>query len=248
MGLIPFFTVGYPDLATTVTLVSQAVAGGADLVELGVPFSDPLADGATIQRSSFHALRQGVNLQNCLDVCRQLRDDSVSVPLLLMGYYNPFLNYGLEALCREAAAAGVDGFIVADLPPEEGDGLRDACLGRGLDLVFLVSPTSPDERIAMIGQKARGFLYCVSLRGVTGARRELPADLPLFLSRVRRFTQLPLAVGFGISTKAHVQALAGHADAAIVGSALVDVIQGEEPAQMPDRVREYIRRLTSEDD
>lgn len=244
LGLIAYLTVGYPDVESTLQLVPALAAGGADMVELGVPFSDPLADGATIQRASHHALGQGVTVAACLDVVRRLRKRGLTIPLLLMGYYNPILAYGVEALPRDAAGTGADGLIVVDLPPEEALPVQTACAGRGLDLVYLLAPTSSDERIALVAGQASGFVYCVSLTGVTGARRDLSGGLGEFLARVRRHTSLPLAVGFGISRAEHVQAVAGlGADAAVIGSAIIDLIDRTPPGERPEELREYLAAL-----
>lgn len=244
LGLIAYLTVGYPDVESTLRLVPALAAGGADLVELGIPFSDPLADGATIQRASHHALGQGVTVTVCLDVVRRLRQEGLTIPLLLMGYYNPVLAYGIQAFARDAADAGVDGLIVVDLPPEEATAVQAACVGHGLNLIYLLAPTSSDERIALVAGQAGGFLYCVSLTGVTGARQELSPGLAEFLARVRRHTSLPLAVGFGISRAEHVQAVARlGAEAAVIGSAIIDLIDHTPPGERADRVREYLKAL-----
>jgi len=253
LGLIAYLTVGYPDVESTLRLVPALAAGGADMVELGIPFSDPLADGATIQRASHHALGQGVTVAVCLDVVTRLRKGGLTIPLLLMGYYNPILAYGIEEFARDAAGAGADGFIVVDLPPEEAGPMQAACAGRGLDLVYLLAPTSSDERIARVASQASGFVYCVSLAGVTGARRDLAPGLADFLARVRRHTPLPLAVGFGISQAEHVQAVASlGADAAVIGSAIIDLIDHASPDKRAEEVRKYLqvlsgrRRLTAD--
>ncbi len=242
-GLIPFLTVGFPELGATSELVKALVEGGADIVELGVPFSDPLADGATIQHASQVALENGVTTKACLDTVARLRQEGVSVPLVLMGYYNPFFRFGLDSFCRRASAVGVDGLIVADLPPEEADPLKKLCQAHNLDLIFLVAPTSTEERIERICRMASGFIYCVSLTGVTGAREALPATLPETLARVRKHTTLPLAVGFGISRREHVEAVGKHADAAIVGSALIQVLGSAPPQQRAAAARDYIAQL-----
>jgi tryptophan synthase alpha chain len=245
VGLIAYLTVGYPDVDATLRLVPALAAGGADMVELGVPFSDPLADGATIQRASHHALQQGVTPALCLDVVKQLRARGLAIPLLLMGYYNSILAYGIDEFARDVAGAGADGFIGVDLPPEEAVGVRTACAGRGLDLIYLVAPTSSDERIALVAAQASGFIYCVSLTGVTGARGQLPSGLAQFLARVRRHTSLPLAVGFGISKREHVKAVAGlGAEAAVIGSAIIDVIDRAPAEEREERVREYVEVVT----
>lgn len=243
LGLIPFLTIGFPDPEATMGLVPALVEGGADLIELGVPFSDPLADGPTIQRSSFQALKQGVTLKRCLEVCASLRWRGIEVPLLLMGYYNPILSYGLERVAKEAAQAGVDGFIVADLPPEETGPFREVCQGERMCIIPLLAPTSSPERIAMGCHKAEGFIYCVSLTGVTGARAELPPGVPELVRQVRGHTSLPVAVGFGISRREHVESLQGVADAAVIGSALIDIIDRAPREQVASRAREFISRL-----
>jgi tryptophan synthase alpha chain len=245
LGLIAYLTVGYPDVGSTLRLVPALAAGGADMVELGIPFSDPLADGATIQRASHHALGQGVTVAVCLDVVRRLRRDGLTIPLLLMGYYNPILAYGIVEFARDASGAGADGVIVVDLPPEEAAPMQTACAGQGLDVVYLLAPTSSDERIARVARQASGFVYCVSLAGVTGARRELSPGLAEFLARVRRHTSLPLAVGFGISRAEHVQAVGRvGADAAVIGSAIIDLIDRTPPDERAQRVREYVEALS----
>ncbi|MEE9285270.1 MAG: tryptophan synthase subunit alpha [Dehalococcoidia bacterium] len=243
-GLAAFLTVGYPDLEATLRLASALVEGGASMIELGIPFSDPLADGATVQRASFQALRQGVTPALCLDTVARLRATGLEAPLILMGYYNPILAYGIEPFVRDAAAAGTDGLIVIDLPPEESAPLREACVAQGLRLVYLLAPTSTDERIEMVAGLASGFIYCVSLTGTTGARQELPQGLPTFIARVRRHTPLPLAVGFGISNAKHFRAVARIAEAAVVGSAIIDEIDRSDPSQQAARVREYVEVLT----
>jgi tryptophan synthase alpha chain len=245
LGLIAYLTVGYPDVETTLRLVPALVAGGADMVELGVPFSDPLADGTTIQRASHRALQRGVTPATCLDVVKQLRARGLAIPLLLMGYYNSILAYGIEEFARDAVAAGADGLIGVDLPPEEAAGVQTACAGRGLDLIYLLAPTSSDERIALVAAQASGFIYCVSLTGVTGARGELSAGLSQFLARVRRHTSLPLAVGFGISKREHLEVVAGlGAEAAVIGSAIINVIDRAPAEEREERVREYVEVVT----
>jgi len=243
MGVIPYLTVGFPSVEETLSLVPALVDGGADVIELGVPFSDPLADGPTIQRASFHALAQGVNLGTCLQVCRQLRDTGVTTPLVLMGYYNPIFSYGLERFAVDAQDAGVDGVIVPDLPIEEADPLQTTCRQHGIHLIPLLAPTSTNARIARSCEKAGGFVYCVSLTGVTGARAELPPGLPTFIQRVRKHTELPIAIGFGISQRHHVEALAPLAQAAAVGSALIEVVENTPDGQREAAVQDFIAGL-----
>jgi tryptophan synthase alpha chain len=243
-ALIAYLTVGYPSVETTLEVAPALVANGCDMIELGIPFSDPLADGATIQRASHHALGQGVTLAVCLDVVRRLRQEGLTIPLLLMGYYNPVLAYGIDGFARDAAGAGADGLIVVDLPPEEALPVRTACAVRGLDLIYLLAPTSSEQRIALVAAQASGFLYCVSVAGVTGARRDLSPELAEFLARVRRHTSLPLAVGFGLSKAEHVQAVARlGADAAVIGSAIIDLIDRTSVGEREREVSEYLEAL-----
>ncbi|MDP9362650.1 MAG: tryptophan synthase subunit alpha, partial [Chloroflexota bacterium] len=242
-ALIPFVTAGYPSLAATEKLVPALERGGADLIEIGVPFSDPLADGTTVQRTSQAALANGVRLADCLALVSRLRAaGEVRVPVLLMGYYNPFLRYGLDRLAADAATAGVDGFIVPDLPTEESDDLLAACRAHGRDLIFLLAPTSTDERIADVAARASGFVYCVSLTGVTGARAALP-DLSAYLTRVRRRTDLPLAIGFGVSTPDHVRQVGVVADGAVVASAMIDHLDRLPESEQPAAAEAFVRGL-----
>ena len=244
VGLIAYLTAGFPAPDATPGLVRALVEGGVDAVELGIPFSDPMADGVSIQRSSFQALQAGMTPKRCLDLVRGLREAGVVIPLIVMTYYNPILAYGQDGFIKDAAAAGVDGLIPVDVPPEEAGPLAEDCRAAGVDFIPLVAPTSTDERIALAARQASGFVYCVSVAGVTGAREALPAELGAFLQRVRRQTELPLAVGFGISRREHVEALRGQADAAIVGSAIVDIIEASPQAEREAKVREYVEVLT----
>lgn len=240
-ALILYLTIGFPERESALELVPRLVAAGADMVELGVPFSDPLADGATVQRATERALKNRVNVPYCLETVRQLRERDVSVPLLFMGYLNPMLQYGLDRFCADAQAAGLDGLIVPDLPPEESDDLHAACRAHDIDLIQLLAPTSTEERIGHVIEKASGFIYCVSLTGVTGARAELPAALPAFLSRVRAQTETPLAVGFGISQPEQAHQVAQIADGVVVGSALLNVVeQGKDLEAFVRGLREAI--------
>lgn len=218
-ALMPYLMIGFPQRESVLELVPALEAAGADLFELGMPFSDPLADGATIQRAAQVALENGVRLPYCLETVAALRQRGVQAPLLLMGYYNPVLQYGLERACAELAAAGGDGWIIPDVPPEEAQQLSQLAHQYGLDVIMFVAPTTPDRRIQHLVSVASGFLYCVSITGVTGQRDQLWDGLPAFLERVRRYTELPLVVGFGISTPAHVAHVGQFADGAIVGSA-----------------------------
>jgi tryptophan synthase alpha chain len=224
-ALMPYFTLGFPDPHTSLEVVAAVAEAGADLIELGVPFSDPLADGPTIQRSTQTALAQGMSVRKCLDLTRSLRARGVSTPVLLMGYVNPILAYGIERFAADAAEAGADGLIVPDLPVEEAAPLEAACRRQGLALVYLVSPASTDERIRLVAEHSQGFLYLVSVLGVTGAREALSGGLEAFIQRVRRFTQQPLAVGFGISNAEQAAQIGRCADGVIVGSALIAAVE-----------------------
>lgn len=222
-ALMPYFTLGYPDVDRSLAII-EAIAPYSQLLELGVPFSDPLADGPTIQRSTQQALDNGVTTAVCLQLLRQLRQRGVTVPVLLMGYYNPILAYGIEKYVADAAEAGADGFIVPDLPPEEAQELEHLATAVGLCLVPFLAPTSNPQRIADIASKATGFIYLVSVTGVTGARQQLQTDLSEFVGRVRQHTAVPLAIGFGISTPEQAQKVGQLADGVIVGSALINAI------------------------
>jgi len=245
VGLIAFTTVGHPDIESNLKAVPAMVSAGVDIVELGIPFSDPLADGATIQASSFHALKQGVNLGSTLEIAKALRKSCPETPLVLMGYYNPIFSFGLSAFAKKAKEAGVDGIIVPDLPPEEAGPLNSSLVQEGIDLICMLAPTSPPERIRKVAAMSSGFIYCVSLTGVTGARSELPRGLPQFILRVRQETTLPLAVGFGISKGAQVKAIGRYADAAVVGSAIVDLLDKTPPNRTEVELREFIGQLRS---
>jgi tryptophan synthase alpha chain len=240
-ALMPYLTIGYPSPALTLELVPAVVEAGADLVELGIPFSDPLADGATIQQATHEALEQGTTVETCLQTVAELRRCGIETPLILMGYYNPIFQRGLTRFCEDTARAGVDGLIVPDLPPEEAEELRQACRAHDLDLIFLLAPTSDDTRIRRVVELSTGFIYLVSLTGVTGARDQLPADLEAFVQRVRRLTDLPLAVGFGIGNPDEARRVARVADGVIVGSAIVR--RAGESAEPVPAVRNFVQSL-----
>ena len=224
LGIVAYITAGDPTLDATQRHVLGLAEAGADVIELGVPFSDPLADGPTIQRASERALKSGTTLRGVLDLVRRIRQSS-QVPLVLFSYFNPILQFGLEKFAAAAAESGADGVLVTDLTPEESEDYRRILKARGLDTIFLAAPTSTDERLQKIAVCSSGFLYLISRTGVTGAKDALPDDLPALLRRAHRFTQLPIAVGFGISLPGHVSVLGGLADAAVVGSALVAEIE-----------------------
>ncbi len=247
--LIPYFMCGYPSAERSIAIIKAAAKGGADLIELGMPFSDPLADGATIQHAGHLALERGMTIRGCMEVARRVSGET-TVPLLLMGYYNPVLAYGLERFCKDAREHGISGLIIPDLPPEEADALEEAAQRFGLALIFLIPPTTPDERIRQIVERthkgAGGFIYCVSLSGVTGSRKELPPHLHAFIQRVRSFTKdtsIPLAVGFGLSTPEHIAEITGYAEGAVVGSALINLIDQYPEDKQAEAVRQYIQTL-----
>jgi tryptophan synthase alpha chain len=247
--LIPYFMCGYPSVARSIELVLAAAEAGADIIELGMPFSDPLADGATIQHAGHVALERGMTIKGCLEVTRQVSARS-NIPLVLMGYYNPIMSYGIERFCQAAAENGACALIIPDLPPEESTPLRLTAQEHGLSLVFLVPPTTPGKRIAFIAELAAAgpgtFIYCVSLAGVTGARTALPPYLHSFIARVYDYTKdyhLPLAVGFGLSTPEHIAEVTGYADGAVVASALINLIDQCEESEQVGAVRRYIRSL-----
>lgn len=230
LGIVAFITAGDPSLDATHAFVLALAQAGADVIELGVPFSDPLADGPVIQRASERALKSGTSLSGVLGLVRRLRGKT-EVPIVIFSYFNPILQMGLEKFADAAAAAGADGVLATDLTPEEAGEYRAILRGRNLDTIFLAAPTSTDERLEKISAFSSGFLYVISRAGVTGAKDALPEDLPALLRRVRKFTSLPVAVGFGISLPGHVSILGGLADAAVIGSALVSEI---EHAATPD--------------
>jgi tryptophan synthase alpha chain len=247
--LIPYFMSGYPSAQQSVAAVLAAAEAGADIIELGMPFSDPLADGPVIQHAGHLAIERGMTIRGCMEVARQISAQS-NVPLILMGYYNPVLTYGVERFCQDAVANGVCGLIIPDLPPEEATPLQDAAIQAGLTLIFLIPPTTPDARIASIAKRAAtvpgSFIYCVSLSGVTGARGSLPEHLPAFLLKVRGYTKaydLPIAVGFGLSKPEHISTIVQLADGAVVGSALVRLLDEQPENEQVAAVHEYIQAL-----
>jgi tryptophan synthase alpha chain len=242
-ALVAYFTAGDPSLALTRRLVVEAARRGADVVELGIPFSDPLADGPVIQRATQRALAAGATLPRVLELVREMRGE-VSVPLVFLTYYNPILAFGLKAFCRTAVEAGIDGAIVADVPPEEAEPLRAEAVPAGLDVIHLVAPTSTPERMRKIACASRGFIYVVSLTGVTGERAALAPELSQQLRALRAITTKPVCVGFGISTPAQAAEVGRVADGVIVGSAIVRLVEqyGASPDLLP-RVGDFIAAL-----
>jgi len=243
LGIVAYITAGDPTLHATCDYALALAEAGADVIELGVPFSDPLADGPTIQRATERALKSGTTLAGVLALVRQIRQSS-QVPLVLFSYFNPILQMGLERFAAAAAEAGADGVLVTDLTPEESAEYRRILQAHHLDTIFLAAPTSTDERLVKIAACSSGFLYVISRTGVTGAKDALPDDLPALLRRARSFTQLPIAVGFGISLPGHVSVLGGLADAAVVGSALVSEIEkAASPEAAATALRARVRAL-----
>jgi tryptophan synthase alpha chain len=242
-GFIPFITAGDPDLATSELLLIELAAAGADIIELGVPFSDPVADGEVIQRASERALRNGVTLRDAL-ACVARAKQQIDVPVVLFSYFNPLLQFGRDRLANEAKQAGVDAVLVTDLIPEEAQAWTETLQQRELDPIFLVAPTTSDERLARIAQQARGFIYAVSRAGVTGARDEMTHDAETLVRRVRMVSDLPVAVGFGVSTAEHLREVWRFADAAVVGSAIVREIERLKTASdLVQRIGEFARLL-----
>jgi len=237
--LIPYLTIGHPTLERSLSLIDAAIEGGADIIELGIPFSDPLADGPVIQRATQAALEGGATVHGCLELAARLRARHPRIPFLFMGYLNPILAFGEAAFCRACREVGVDGLIVPDLPPEEASDIEAHCRENGLALVYLAAPNTPDTRLRLICERSQGYVYLVSVTGTTGERDSLPSDLAAFIARVRAITNMPIAVGFGISTPEHAAAVAGLADGVIVGSAVVERCER-------DRAEEEVRAFVSD--
>jgi tryptophan synthase alpha chain len=235
-GFVAFITAGDPSLERTLSAALELDRAGADVLELGVPFSDPVADGPVIQRSSERALRRGTTVADLLETVRAFRRES-ELPILLFGYFNPFLRYGLDRLAREARAAGVDGVLVTDLPPEEADGWLHEARAQHLDTVFLAAPTSPEARLRRVAAASRGFVYAVSRTGITGERQSLSDEAKPLVDRIKSLTNEPVALGFGISMPEQVRAAAAVADAVVVGSAIVHFLEENPDGALADYVR-----------
>ena len=239
-AFIPYITVGYPSIKATLKVIPLLANCGCDLVELGIPFSDPIADGVTIQKASFCALQNKVTPKICLDVAKELSQRG-KIPLVFMTYFNPVFSYGIEKFCDASAKCGVDGLIVPDLPPEEGSDLELITQKHKLDLIYLLAPTSTEERIQLVAEKSRGFIYLVSVTGVTGARDNLPPDLEEFIARVRRVASQPLCVGFGISSPQQAKQVGRIADGIIVGSQIIQLMESKDESL--SLVRDFARQL-----
>jgi tryptophan synthase alpha chain len=241
-ALVAYVTCGDPDLATTRGIVLAAIEAGADVIELGVPFSDPVADGPVIQRASERALRHGTTLGKVLKLASEIREHSQSAGLVVFSYLNPILRMGMERFCKIARAAGVDGVLVTDLPVEEAGEYLDATRRNDLAPIFLAAPTSPDDRLKSIAQASRGFVYAVSRTGVTGVRDQVATDAQKLVRRLRKVTKLPVAVGFGVSTAEQFEQVGAFSDAVVVGSAIVRTIE-ENPGREDGAVAEFVRQL-----
>jgi tryptophan synthase alpha chain len=242
-GLVAYLTIGDPDLATTHAIALAAIDAGADVLELGVPFSDPLADGPVIQRASERALQHGTSLRDVLALAADLRRDRPQTSLVVFSYYNPILRMGLEVFCAEAEKAGVDGVLVTDMIVEEAAEYLDALHRHHLAPIFLAAPTSPDARLEKIAAVSQGFIYAISRTGITGAQKSMTTDAEQLVKRLRRYTQLPIAVGFGISNSDHFAAVGEFADAAVIGSAIVATIEQAGPKDAPSSIARFIQGL-----
>ena len=242
-GLVAYLTVGDPDLPTTRDIALAAIDAGADVIELGVPFSDPLADGPVIQRASERSLRHGTTLADVLAVAAELRSARPQAGLVIFSYFNPILRYGLERFCAAAEQAGVDGVLVTDMIVEEAADYLERLDRHHLAPIFLAAPTSPDERLERIAAASRGFVYAISRTGITGTQQSLAADAKGLVSRLRRYTDLPIAVGFGISNAEHFATVGEFADAAVIGSALVQIIENSALQEAPSSIARFIKGL-----
>jgi tryptophan synthase alpha chain len=242
-GLVIYFTAGDPDLATTRDMAIAAIDAGADVIELGVPFSDPLADGPVIQRASERAVARGTRLSDVLGVCKEIRDARKDAGIILFSYLNPVVRFGMKAFAKAAKDAGADGVLLTDMIVEEADEYLRAMRENDLVPVFLAAPTSPDERLKAIAEASQGFVYAISRVGITGTQKELATDARALVERIRKFTTLPVALGFGVSTAEHVKAVGEFADAAVVGSAIVGLVEKTPAADAAKAVGEFVRGL-----
>ncbi|KAI8920407.1 tryptophan synthase beta subunit-like PLP-dependent enzyme [Entophlyctis helioformis] len=243
-AFVAYTTAGFPTADDTVPAMLALEAGGADIIELGVPFSDPIADGPTIQESSFVALQNDIDIPRCLEFVKEARAKGLAVPVVFMGYYNPFLNYGEQQLMLDCKAAGVNGFIVVDLPPEEAVRFRDLCAEYGLSYVPLIAPSTSDARIERLASVASSFIYVVSTLGVTGARAQVSSDLPSLVSRIKKYTSLPLAVGFGVANRSHFVEVGAHAEGVVIGSKIITTLKNAPKDERAAKVREFAHEIT----
>jgi len=241
-ALIPYVTVGYPSIEDTLKVVPLLASSGCDIVELGIPFSDPLADGVTIQKASFYALKNGVTPKLCLEVAEEL-SRKVNIPLVFMTYFNPIFSFGLEEFCSACAKSGIGGLIIPDLPPDEGSELEAVTRRYNFDLIYLLAPTSAEERIKLVADRARGFIYLVSVTGVTGARDNLPPELGTFVARVRKVANQPLCIGFGISNPEQARQVARIADGVIVGSRIIQLMETDDLVSVGNFMKELRHAL-----
>ena len=242
-ALVPYLTVGYPRIEESADIALKVLGSGADMLELGVPFSDPIADGPTIQKTSFKALENGVSLSVCMDVLTTIRKSDDSSPIIFMGYFNPFLQYGLESFLSDASERGLDGLIIPDLPMEESEAISRRCMENGIHHIPLLAPTSTEERIKLSCEHAGGFIYCVSVTGVTGARDGLSTAVEWLVSKIRSHTNLPVLVGFGVSQKRDIEKISKFAEGAVVGSAFLDHISGAEQGDVIESASEFIKNI-----
>lgn len=242
-GLVIYLTAGDPDLGTTRDMAIAAIDNGADVIELGVPFSDPLADGPVIQRASERAVAKGTRLTDVLVICKEIRAARPQAGIILFSYLNPVVRLGMAAFAKAAKEAGADGVLLTDMIVEEAAEYLAAMRANDLAPVFLAAPTSPDERLKAIAENSRGFVYAISRVGITGTQAELASDAEQLVKRLKQFTKLPIALGFGISTPAHVQTVAGFADAAVIGSAIVGLVEKTPAAEAPRAVGDFVRSL-----
>ncbi len=244
-GLVVFVTAGAPDIETTQATLPALVSAGADIIEIGMPFSDPLAEGPVIQKSSYVSLLNKTSVDDCLDLAKHLRESDDSTPLVLMGYYNPVYQYGLSKFLEKCNRYGVDGLIIVDLPAVEANEFKIMCNNNGVSFIPLIAPTSTDSNIELSLQKCDGFVYCVSVTGVTGARSEVSSRGLELVDRIKKFTDLPVAVGFGVSNKSHVDEICVKAEAAVVGSALVNVMLESDKPEIARNAGDFVKSLTN---
>lgn len=243
-ALLTFMTAGYPTIDDTIPILKGFQEGGVDIIELGMPFSDPIADGPTIQVSNTVALQNGVTLKMTLDLLKKARAEGVTAPIILMGYYNPILNYGEEQFIKDAAEAGANGFIIVDLPPEEAIKVRNYVHDNGLSLIPLVAPSTTDERLELLSQIANSFVYVVSRMGTTGAQTSVSSDLDVLVGRVRKYTgETPIAVGFGVATREHFTTVGELADGVVIGSKIVNLCKDAPEGKKFETAKEYVEGI-----